>query len=97
MEYKRRQEFAESMKSMGRSEYIELARILRKHQVPISENHEGILINLAKLPQSVFDDMVKFREFVTQNNMELHKRDLELATLSQMTERIEGRLNAVHT
>ena len=74
VEYERRKIFCEEMKTMGRSEHIEFARILRKHDIQTSENRSGIFFDMAKLPQEVFDALVVFRSFVQQNNQELDKR-----------------------
>ena len=73
-EYERRKAFFDEMKTMGRSEHIEIARILRKHNVPTSENRSGIFFDLGKLPSDVFTALLAFREFVQQNNRELEKR-----------------------
>ena len=73
-EYERRKAFCEEIKGMNRSEAIEIARILRSHNVPISENRSGIFFDMAKLPEGAFDALLKFRSFVAQNNKELEKR-----------------------
>ena len=65
------------MKAMGRSEYIEIARILRKHDIQTSENRSGLFFDMGKLPQDVFDALLKFRDFVRLNNSELDKRATE--------------------
>lgn len=74
-EYKRRSEFCAELKTFSRAEYVEIARILRKHEVATSENRSGIFFDLVKLPQEVFDELLQFRTFVLQNNAELGKRD----------------------
>jgi hypothetical protein len=73
-EYERRRAFCEIMKTMGRSEYIEIARILRKNKIVISENRSGMFFDMAKLPQAVFEELLTFHDFVIQNNKELDKR-----------------------
>jgi len=73
-EYERRKVFCDEMKTMGRSEHIEIARILRKHNIQTSENRSGLFFDMAKIPQNVFDALLTFREFVLQNNQELDKR-----------------------
>lgn len=75
VEYERRRQFMESMKHMGRSEFIEIARILRRAGISMSENRSGLFFDLAKIPQEVFDEFLKFHDFVEQNNLELGKRD----------------------
>lgn len=78
VEYERRRAFCEEIKSMGKSEAIEIARILRKYNVPVSENRSGIFFDMVKLPQEVFEALLTFRDFVEQNNKELEKRQEEL-------------------
>jgi hypothetical protein len=43
---------------------------------------------MAKLPQDVFDELLKFRDFVIQNNKELDKRDVSLQALLEAKENI---------
>ena len=63
---------------MSRSEFIEIARILRKNNIAISENRSGIFFDMCKIPTEVFEELLVFRDFVKQNNTELEKRDLEV-------------------
>lgn len=72
-EYQRRHDFNEYMKTMDKNAFIEVARILKKHSVAVSENRSGIFFDLAKMPQAAFDDLVRFREFVEKNTTELEK------------------------
>jgi hypothetical protein len=81
-EYERRKEFCAEMKSLSKSEYIEIARILREHSVPFSENRNGLYFDLALLPQEVFDSLIKFREFVKRNSKELEKRNEMVVAMS---------------
>jgi hypothetical protein len=81
VEYERRKQFFSVIQTMSKAEQIELARILRSCDVHYSENTNGILFDLAKLPQDVFDKLIEFKEFVKLNNEELNKRDaIRLAT-----------------
>ncbi len=77
-QYEERRLFAETMKTMGKSEFVEIARILRKHNVPISENRSGVYFDMAKVPETVFRELLQFRVFVRTTNAELEKRDAEL-------------------
>lgn len=74
-EFERRKEFCDAMKTMSHSEHIEIARILRKHAITISENRSGMYFDMAKLPQEVFEELLQFRDFVSQTTKELEKRD----------------------
>lgn len=74
-EYRRRQEFCDIIKTLDRSEYIEIARILRKNGVALSENRSGLFFDMATVSDKVFQDLLKFYDFVQQNNVELQKRN----------------------
>lgn len=80
-EYERRKTFLDSLKGLTKSEYIEIIRLLQKHEVVYSENHNGIFLNLTALPQHVFDDLQQFLVFTQQNRQNLSDRDSLLSTL----------------
>ena len=75
-EYERRRAFTDTMKTMSKSEFIEIARILRTHNVSLSENRSGLYFDMGKLTSEVFDELVKFHAFVVQNNKDLEKRSI---------------------
>ena len=77
-EYERRKVFCDELKTLSRSEFIEIARILRKNNVVVSENRSGIFFDLCKITTDVFEELLGFRDFVKQNNTELNKRATEL-------------------
>lgn len=79
-EYERRRQFSEAVKDFRRSEHIEIARILQRAGVTMSENRSGLYFDMAKLPQSVFEELVAFHDFVIKNNKELEQRDVVLHT-----------------
>ena len=80
-EYERRKTFLDNMKGLTKAEYIEIIRILQKHEVTYSENHNGIFLNLTALPQAVFDNLQHFLVFTQQNRQNLSDRDSLLSTL----------------
>jgi hypothetical protein len=82
-EYEERRQFCADMKSMSRPEFIEIARILRRNGVPMSENRSGLFFDMAKLDNTVFEQLVRFRDFVAKNTSELAKRDSILDSLKQ--------------
>ncbi len=84
-EYGRRKEFLENMKGLTKPEYIEIVRILQKHEVAFSENQNGIFVNIASLPQTVFDDLERFLLFTATNRQNLSDRDCLLSTLATHT------------
>jgi hypothetical protein len=78
-EYERRSAFCATLKTMEKTEFVEIARILKKHTVPVSENRSGLFFDLATISQEIFDEILQFREFVSKNTKELEKRDKLLA------------------
>lgn len=82
-DYEERRAFCDSMKKMTRPEYIEIARILHRNGVAMSENRSGLYIDMAKVPVAVFKELQQFREFVAQSTSELAKRDNILRDLKE--------------
>jgi hypothetical protein len=72
-EYERRRNYNEYMKTMDKNSFIEVARILKKHSITVSENRSGLFFDLVTLPQAVFDDLVSFRSFVENNIKQLDR------------------------
>lgn len=85
-DYERRRTYAELVKTMEKSEHIEIARILRRRGIPVSENRSGMFVDLVKVPEAVFEELLEFHEFVMQNTAELNKRDTELKADAQETQ-----------
>ena len=85
-DYERRRTYAELVKAMEKSEHIEIARILRRNGIPVSENRSGMFVDLVKVPDAVFEELLQFHEFVMQNTAELSKRDTELKAEVQETQ-----------
>lgn len=79
-EYERRRVFCDVIRGLNRSEHIEIARILRKNEIQFSENRSGIFFDMAKLSQPVYEELVKFYTFVSQNEVELARRPTPKAT-----------------
>jgi hypothetical protein len=85
-EYQRRKVFLEHLKGLSEPEYIEIVRLLKKHQVPFSENLNGIFFNVTNLSQESFQDLEAFLEFTQQNRRHLADRDILLSTLTSKTD-----------
>lgn len=73
-EYERRRLFCDVIRGLSRPEHIEVARILRKHKVAISENRSGIFFDMAKVSQDVFEDLQHFHSFIRQSESALSQR-----------------------
>jgi hypothetical protein len=89
-EYARRKLFLDNLKLLSKAENIEIIKILKKNNISLSENQNGILFNVAKLPQSVYDELEKFLNFTQFNRKNLADRDELLSTLKSST-----KMNAV--
>ena len=84
-EYERRKAFLESLKSLTKTEHIEIIRILQKHSAEFSENLNGIFFNCCNLAQPVFDDLELFIQFTQTNRKNLADRELYLSSLTRST------------
>jgi hypothetical protein len=80
-EYERRKVFLEGLKTLTKAEYIEIVRILQKHEVVFSENANGIFFNVGMLEQSIFDSLTQFLHFTQSNRRDLAAREKEMITL----------------
>ena len=78
-EYAERSAFVDAMKTMNKSEFVEIARILRRFNVAISENRSGLFFDIREIPQEAFEAMLEFRQFVANNNAVLSQ---ERATMT---------------
>ncbi len=81
-EYQRRKVFLDHLKGLSEPEYIEIVRLLKKHQVPFSENQNGIFFNVTNLSQESFLDLEAFLQFTQRNRQQLADRDILLSTLT---------------
>lgn len=81
-EYERRKLFLETIKSLSKAESIEILRILQKHNVPYSENTNGVFFNVSGLEQDVFDALLKFLDFTQSNRRDLAARELYMSSLA---------------
>jgi hypothetical protein len=81
-EYERRRIFLDGLKGLTKAEYIEIVRILQKHEVSYSENANGIFFNVCILEQAVFDALVQFLQFTQSNRRDLAERELYMSSLA---------------
>jgi hypothetical protein len=84
-EYERRKAFLDNLKSLTKTEHIEIIRILQKHSAEFSENLNGIFFNCCNLAQPVFDDLELFIQFTQTNRKNLADRELYLSSLTRST------------
>jgi hypothetical protein len=81
-EYERRKAFLDDLKGLSKSEYIEILRILKQHEIAVSENHNGVFFNLCTLTKEAFDALQLFRRFTVSNRLQLADRELMMSSLT---------------
>jgi hypothetical protein len=80
-EYERRKSFLECIKGLSKPEYIEIVRILQKHNAEYSENLNGVFFNVVALNQATFDALELFIKFTNSNKNNLLEREQLMSTL----------------
>ena len=82
-EYDRRRKLWEGIKSLIKSEQEELFRILKRNEVEVTENTNGIFFDVGKLSDGVITEIERFLQFCTQNRLNFEERDKEMESLRQ--------------
>lgn len=82
-EYDRRRKLWEAIKILIKSEQEELYRILKRNEVEVTENTNGIFFDVGKLSQTVVAEIEKFLQFCQQNRVNFEQRDKEMENLRQ--------------
>jgi hypothetical protein len=82
-EYDRRRKLWEAIKILIKSEQEELFRILKRNEVELTENTNGIFFDVGKLSQAVVAEIEKFLQFCQQNRVNFEQRDKEMENLRQ--------------
>jgi hypothetical protein len=80
-EYKRRELFLCSLKTLGEPENLEILRVLQKKDVHYSENTNGVFFDVASLTQQVFNELEQFLEFVRKNRADLSEREEQISEM----------------
>tara|TARA_B100001769_G_C21989487_1_gene531818 strand:- start:255 stop:548 length:294 start_codon:yes stop_codon:yes gene_type:complete len=61
---------------LPKSYQIEVGRLLKKHNVSIDENNNGVFINLSLLEDSILDELKNYLNYA--NKQELKLKDIEI-------------------
>jgi len=61
-EYDERKSFLDDLKLLTKDEYCEIYRILKKHNVSLSENSNGIFFDMLALTDTIFSEIKVFME-----------------------------------
>lgn len=77
-EYDERKHFLEVLKTLVKSEQEEIYRILRKGNVLLSQNSNGVFFDLALVPEETFAELKKFLEFCKKTRSDLATRDQQM-------------------
>lgn len=60
------------IQSLDKNIHIEIFKIFHKHNVPYSENKNGIFINLSEVKEDVIDEVYKHLEYIQAQEKELN-------------------------
>ena len=76
------EKFKNMIESLHKSHHIEIGIILKKNNIPLNENNNGIFINLTSIPKNVINEIANYIDFIKQqeiivNNDEKLKQNLE--------------------
>jgi hypothetical protein len=83
-EYERRKAFLAELQGLSKSEYIEILRILKNHNMPFSENLNGVFFNLCSVSPEAFEALQLFRRFTVKNKEYLGDREKVMNTLTTL-------------
>lgn len=64
--------------TLGSTEHAEIFRILKKHDIPHTQNKNGIFINITSVAPEVVKEVSDFVRFCAHNNKELEEYDKRL-------------------
>lgn len=83
-EYERRKAFLPGLQGLSKSEYVEILRILKDHNMPYSENLNGVFFNLCTLSTEAFEALELFRRFTVTNKAALGDREKVMNSLTTL-------------
>ena len=76
MIFKRR--LLEKIDHLGSTEHMEILRIINEHNVPLTENNNGVFFNMTTLDPKVYTIIEDFVNYCYENKRELDKYDQKL-------------------
>jgi hypothetical protein len=80
-EYEQRKQMLEDFKLLDKEEYEEIFRIIKRHDVPFTENSNGVHFDLCLTTQETIEQIVKFLELCKAQRLNAEARSKELDTL----------------
>jgi hypothetical protein len=94
--YDQRKKFFENLKTLVKSEYEQIFRILKNHKQEYTENSNGIFFDCSLLSDSCFAEMQNFMEFCVQTRRDDRDRSSVLAdAVAEVNRLIDG--NSIET
>lgn len=82
-EYEERKQCFEELKRLVKSEQEQVYRILRQHQVEISENSNGVFFDLSRCSAAAFRQIQEFLQFCQDNRQDFAARDRDMEASRQ--------------
>jgi hypothetical protein len=83
-------EIKDKIEKMSKYHQTEILRILKQYNdVNINENKNGSFINLTELPHHIIENLIKYSEYVEEQQRELKEIETE-------KERIENKFFSTH-
>jgi isoleucyl-tRNA synthetase len=73
-----RKRLSEKINMLGSTEHIEILRILKENDVPLTENKNGVFFNLSTLDPEAYDIVENFVNYCYANKHELDQYDRKL-------------------
>ena len=67
-----------NIKKMNKNEYIEIFKIIKKNDIPYTENLNGIFINLNIVDEKILFKINNFINFIMYNNTELIEKEKKM-------------------
>tara|TARA_Y100000591_G_C21685494_1_gene620338 strand:+ start:664 stop:963 length:300 start_codon:yes stop_codon:yes gene_type:complete len=76
------EKFKNVIESLDKLHHIEIGIILKKNNIPLNENNNGIFINLTSIPKNTINEINNYIDFIKQqeiivSNDEKVKKNLE--------------------
>ena len=78
-----RKALVEKIKALGQTEHDELLRILKSHDVPYTQNSNGVFINISAVSDAAIGQLDDFVKFCMSNMQELDDYDKRLNECKQ--------------
>lgn len=84
-EYEQRKQILEDFKLLDKEEYQEIFRIIKRNDVPYTENSNGVHFDLCLTTQETILQISKFLELCKTQRLNAEERTKELDTLRNQT------------